>query len=32
VEYQLPEGMIGGTPRIEIEKGSFKVLRALHTQ
>jgi hypothetical protein len=32
VEYQLPEGMIGGTPRIEIEKSSFKVLRALHTQ
>ena len=32
VEYQLPEGMIGGTPRIEIEKGSFKVLRALQTQ
>jgi hypothetical protein len=32
VEYQLPKGMIGGTPRIEIEKGSFKVLRGLHTQ
>ena len=32
VEYQLPEGMIGGTPFIEIEKSSFKVLRALHTQ
>jgi hypothetical protein len=32
VEYQLPEGTIGGTPFIEIEKGSFKVLRAYHTQ
>jgi hypothetical protein len=32
VEYQLPEGTIGGTPVIEIEKGSFKVLRAYHTQ
>jgi hypothetical protein len=32
VEYHLPEGMIGGTPVIEIEKDSFKVLRAYRTQ
>ena len=32
VHYQLPAEMIGGTPVIEIEKGSFKVLRAYRTQ
>ena len=32
VHYQLPAGTIGGTPVIEIEKGSFKVLRAYRTQ
>lgn len=31
-EYQLQAGTIGGAPVIEIEKGSFKVLRAYRTQ
>jgi hypothetical protein len=32
VEYRLPEGSNGGTPVIEIDKSSLKILRAYHTQ
>ena len=32
VSYDLPEGTLGGTPIVEIDKGSSKILRAYHTQ
>jgi len=32
VWYQLPEGSLGGTPVLLIDKKSLKVLRAHHEQ
>lgn len=32
VSYQLPPTNIGGTPVVEIDKTSLKVLKAYHTQ
>ena len=32
VEYELPRGVIGGTPVVVIEKTSLTVLRSFHTQ
>ncbi len=32
VEYELPKGVIGGTPVVVIEKATLKVLRSFHTQ
>ena len=32
VEYELPSGVIGGTPVIVIEKATMKVLRSFRTQ
>lgn len=32
VSYVLPQDTLGGTPVVEIDKGSSKVLRAYHTQ
>src|SRR5690348_510455 len=32
VEYELPEGTIGGTPVLVIDKGTLKVERAYRTQ
>lgn len=32
VEYQLPEGFVGGTPVVFIDRKTFKVLRAYHEQ
>jgi hypothetical protein len=32
VEYRLPEGWVGGTPVLIIDKRTLKVLHAYHTQ
>lgn len=32
VEYEMPAGVIGGTPVVVIEKNTLKVLRCFHTQ
>jgi hypothetical protein len=32
VEYQLPEGTIGGTPVVLIDKATLRVIRAYRTQ
>lgn len=32
IEYELPLGMIGGTPVVVVEKATSKVLRSFHTQ
>jgi hypothetical protein len=32
VEYLLPEGRVGGTPVVIIDKRTLKVLKAYHTQ
>jgi NTF2 fold immunity protein of polymorphic toxin system component len=32
VEYQLPDGVIGGTPVVVIDKKTLKVLRSYRTQ
>jgi hypothetical protein len=32
VHYKLPDGQIGGTPIIEVEKSSLKIVRVLRGQ
>jgi NTF2 fold immunity protein len=32
VEYELPSGVLGGTPVVAVEKATLKVLRSFHTQ
>jgi|SRR3954447_15979 hypothetical protein len=32
VSFELPNGMLGGTPVVEIRKGSHEVIKAYHTQ
>jgi NTF2 fold immunity protein len=32
IEYELPIGVIGGTPVVIIDKATLKVLRSIHTQ
>ena len=32
VEYELPMGVIGGTPIVVIDKATLKVLRSFHAQ
>jgi hypothetical protein len=32
VDYEIPDGVIGGTPVVEIEKGANAFIRSYHTQ
>jgi len=32
VQYELPNGVLGGTPVVIIDKATLKVLRSFHTQ
>ncbi len=32
VEYELPSGVLGGTPVVVVHKATLKVLRSFHTQ